>query len=78
MTLAMNDPRPWVFDDFARSLEAVERQVPGTGLGLSIAHRLVTLLGGELQVESEVGVGSRFWFGLPHGIVSEESSPAAV
>jgi signal transduction histidine kinase/DNA-binding response OmpR family regulator len=38
---------------------------PGTGLGLVITRRLVQLLGGELQVESQLGAGSRFSFTVP-------------
>ena len=37
----------------------------GTGLGLAICDHLVSLMGGRLQVESERGAGSRFWFTLP-------------
>ncbi|MBK9125142.1 MAG: CHASE domain-containing protein [Chloroflexi bacterium] len=39
----------------------------GLGIGLSIVQRMVTKLGGELGVESELGKGSTFWFTLPKG-----------
>ncbi len=41
------------------------RSREGHGFGLSIVHRIVTKLGGEVGVESQVGKGSRFWFTLP-------------
>ena len=52
-----------IFDPFIQAGDQ-ERQVEGTGLGLAISHNLVSLLGGELQVESQPDQGSRFWFEL--------------
>jgi PAS domain S-box-containing protein len=37
----------------------------GTGLGLSITHNFIQMMGGELEIESEIGVGSTFMFTLP-------------
>ena len=42
-----------------------QRCASGTGLGLPISRQLVRLMGGDIHVESESGVGSRFWFDLP-------------
>jgi CheY-like chemotaxis protein len=41
-----------------------QKKTEGTGLGLSISQQIVELMGAQLQVESELGQGSTFWFGL--------------
>lgn len=53
-----------VFDRFTRA-RGVANEVTGTGLGLMIVREVVQAHGGVVGVESELGVGSRFWFRLP-------------
>ncbi len=52
-----------VFERFYRGSGSLEQE--GFGLGLSIAKRMVDVMGGEIGVRSEVGVGSTFWVRLP-------------
>jgi signal transduction histidine kinase/DNA-binding response OmpR family regulator/tetratricopeptide (TPR) repeat protein len=61
-----------IFEPFEQ-VGTVSAREQGTGLGLSISRRLVQIMGGELLVESEVGVGSRFWFEVPLAIAQDRS-----
>lgn len=66
-------------EDFQRLFAAFEqvntsqnRGKVGTGLGLTISNQLISMMGGKLELQSEYGVGSRFFFTIQQQIVSEE------
>lgn len=53
-----------IFDSFSQGSIEINRKYGGTGLGLTIVKKLVDLLGGEIGLKSEVGVGTSFAFEL--------------
>jgi signal transduction histidine kinase len=63
------DDQQFIFEAFYQVDEPNSTRFRGAGLGLALVHDLVTLLGGSLEVSSEVGRGSTFVFRLPAQIV---------
>lgn len=61
-----NEKLDLIFEPFRQAHEGVSRTRGGIGLGLAICKKMVTLWGGEIRVESEVGKGSTFYFTIPN------------
>jgi DNA-binding response OmpR family regulator len=59
------DELPFLFDRFFQAKNQEHAKAGGTGIGLSLTHEVVKALGGEISVESTLGVGSTFLVKLP-------------
>jgi len=66
-----------IFEEFAQVENPLQRRTKGTGLGLPLCRRLSRLLGGDVAVESEVGVGSTFSATIPVCYSTVEGEPKA-
>jgi signal transduction histidine kinase/CheY-like chemotaxis protein len=62
-----SDMQHFIFKRFSQIKDYIFNECKGSGLGLSISKQLVELLGGNIWVDSEEGVGSTFYFTLPSG-----------
>ncbi len=70
------DQQSKIYDSFTQVDSSTTRSFGGTGLGLAISKQLVALLGGELQLKSQVGYGSNFYFSLNlEFLTSTENAP---
>lgn len=63
-----------LFDSFTQLESRKDRNVEGTGLGLAISKNLITLMNGNMLVESKYGVGSKFAFQVPQRIAKSGPS----
>ncbi|HLA54909.1 MAG TPA: ATP-binding protein [Flavobacterium sp.] len=65
------DKQEAIFDSFSQGSIEINRKYGGTGLGLNIVKKLIEILGGQIRLESKVGRGSTFSFGLKFRLGSE-------
>ena len=68
---------PHIFDSFTRERNTTQGKVAGTGLGMAIVKGLVELMEGTIEVESELGTGTKFILTIPHKIAPNDYSGAS-
>lgn len=66
------DKQNEIFESFSQGSIEINRKYGGTGLGLAIVKRLIELLGGKIQINSKVGLGTTFSFSLPFEVGKNE------
>jgi PAS domain S-box-containing protein len=67
-----------LFQPFSQAHALTERKYGGTGLGLAISRRFCHMMGGDIIVESEYGVGSTFTIRLPAQVADRQAEPEPV
>lgn len=63
-----------IFNSFQQVDSTRNRNIEGTGLGLTISRRLISMMDGNLWVESDYGVGSKFYFTIPQKVIRNDAS----
>ena len=72
------DKKAHVFGEFNQVEDQANRNFEGTGLGLAISRRLIEMMGGEIWVDSELGVGSVFAFRIPLSLpINPQPAPSS-
>jgi signal transduction histidine kinase/ActR/RegA family two-component response regulator len=66
-----------IFESFVQADDSIGRRFGGTGLGLSISRQLARLMGGRIEVASQVGVGTRFTLTVPAPVLAAPAANAA-
>lgn len=68
---------PHIFDEFSRERNSTDSKIAGTGLGMPIVKRILDLIDGTIDIESEVGKGTKVTIVLPLRIPTEEQVAVA-
>jgi len=64
-----------IFDSFTQADSSTTRKFGGTGLGTTISKQIIKIMGGEIGVSSEIGLGSTFWVELPMKMQKNNKNP---